>query len=146
LRDRFALPCMLVAQFAFDGRADNPHLPANHVRNSVAYTGTHDNDTTVGWYAGLDEPARAEVQRALELAAPPKVPEFLIDAVYDSASQLAVIPMQDLLGLGSESRMNVPGRASGNWGWRFDWSQVDRGLPALSRSRAERSARLVARG
>ena len=145
LRDRFELPCMVVAQFAFDGHADNPHLPANHVRNSVAYTGTHDNDTTVGWYAALDEPARAEVSRALKLDAPPAVPEFLIDAVYDSASQLAVIPMQDLLGLGSESRMNVPGKAIGNWRWRFDWSQVDAGLTAHSRARAERSGRLVPR-
>jgi len=145
LRDRFDLPRMVVAQFAFDGRADNPHLPANHVRNSVAYTGTHDNDTTVGWYAGLDEHARDAVRRALALEAPPRVPELLIDAVYDSASQLAVIPMQDLLGLGSESRMNVPGRAAGNWGWRFDWSDVDVGLAARSHARAERSGRLVAR-
>ena len=145
LRDRFELPRMLVAQFAFDGRADNPHLPANHVRNSVAYTGTHDNDTTAGWYAGLDERARAQVSRALKLDAPPKVPEFLIDAVYDSASELAVIPMQDLLGLGSESRMNVPGRAAGNWSWRFDWAQVDRGLTAVSRVRAERARRIASR-
>ena len=143
LRDRFALPGMVVAQFAFDGHADNPHLPANHVRNSVAYTGTHDNDTTVGWYAGLDEQAREAVRRALSLDARPPVPEFLVEAVYDSAAQLAVIPMQDLLGLGSESRMNVPGRAAGNWGWRFDWSRVDAGLTARSRARAERSGRLV---
>jgi 4-alpha-glucanotransferase len=115
------------------------------VRNSVAYTGTHDNDTTVGWYAQLDEPARAEVSRALKLDAPPAVPEFLIDAVYDSAAQLAVIPMQDLLGLGSEARMNVPGRAAGNWGWRFTWNQVDPGLSASSRARANRSSRLVPR-
>jgi 4-alpha-glucanotransferase len=145
LRDRFELPRMVVAQFAFDGRADNPHLPANHVRNAVAYTGTHDNDTTVGWYAGLDEQARGGVRRALKLEAAPAVPEFLIDAVYDSAAQLAVIPMQDLLGLGSAARMNVPGRAAGNWGWRFDWGQVDPGLTSRSRSRAERSGRLVAR-
>jgi 4-alpha-glucanotransferase len=145
LRDRFELPGMVVAQFAFDGHADNPHLPANHVRNSVAYTGTHDNDTTVGWYAGLDALARETVQRTLKLDAPPAVPDFLVDAVYDSAAQLAVIPMQDLLGLGSDSRMNVPGRPAGNWRWRFDWGQVDAALPARSRARAERSRRLVAR-
>src|SRR5262249_40967097 len=74
LRDRFGLPGMAVAQFAFDGHADNPHLPANHVRNSVAYTGTHDNDSTVGWYAALDSQARDTVQRTLSLAAPPAVP------------------------------------------------------------------------
>jgi len=143
LRDRFGLPGMVVAQFAFDGRADNPHLPANHIPNSVAYTGTHDNDTTVGWWAGLDADARDGVKRALGSAGEPKVPDFLIDAVYGSAAQLAVLPLQDLLGLGPESRMNSPGTTLGNWRWRFGWEQVDAGLPALSRARAERSSRLV---
>ncbi len=143
LRDRFELPGMVVAQFAFDGRADNPHLPVNHVPNSVAYTGTHDNDTTAGWWKGLDGGARDAVKRALGIADEPKVPDFLIDAVYDSGAQLAVLPMQDLLGLGSESRMNSPGTTAGNWRWRFRWDQVEAGLPALSRARAARSARLA---
>ena len=73
------------------------------------------------------------------------MPDFLIDAVYGSAARLAILPMQDLLGLGAESRMNVPGRAAGNWGWRFDWSQADPASTALARSRAERSDRLVQR-
>jgi len=144
LRDRFELPGMVVVQFAFDGLPDNPHLPANHVPNSVAYTGTHDNDTTVGWYATLDADARERVQSALGVAGPPQVPEFLIDTVYGSAAQLAVVPMQDLLALGPESRMNSPGTTDGNWRWRFRWEEVDPGLPALSRARAERSSRLVA--
>ena len=71
------------------------------------------------------------------------MPDFLIDAAYASAAQLAVLPMQDLLGLGPESRMNSPGTTLGNWRWRFGWEQVDAGLPALSRARAERSSRLV---
>ena len=144
LRDRFELPGMAVAQFAFDGKPDNPHLPANAVPRSVAYTGTHDNDTTVGWYGGLSDEQRAEVQRALQLAAPPRVPEFLIDAVYDSAAQLAIVPMQDLLGLGTEARMNMPGTAAGNWRWRFSWNQVDPRVVAESRTRAGRSGRLAA--
>jgi len=144
LRDRFGLPGMVVAQFAFDGRADNPHLPANHVPNSVAYTGTHDNDTTVGWYAGLDADARDGINRALGVSGEPRVPDFLIDAVYTSRAQLAVLPMQDLLALGSEGRMNSPGTTVGNWRWRFGWEQVDAGLAALSRTRAERSSRLAA--
>ena len=111
---------------------------------AVAYTGTHDNDTTVGWYAGLRDSERAEVQRALHLPAPPRVPEFLIDAVYDCAAQLAIVPMQYLLGLGTDSRMNMPGTVKGNWSWRFKWDQVDPHLVALSRARAERSGRLVA--
>jgi 4-alpha-glucanotransferase len=145
LRDRFDLPGMAVAQFAFDGHADNPHLPANHLRNSVAYTGTHDNDTTVGWYAGLDAGTRGTVQRTLGIAGAPRVPDFLIDAVYDSKAQLAVIPMQDLLALDSDSRMNTPGTTLGNWGWRFTWDQVPPDLAAISRSRAERSGRLAPR-
>jgi 4-alpha-glucanotransferase len=144
LRDRFELPGMVVAQFAFDGHADNPHLPANHIPNSVAYTGTHDNDTTVGWYAGLDAGTRETVRRELRLGGPPRVPEFLIEAVYDSAARLAVIPMQDLLAVGPEGRMNSPGEKAGNWAWRFRWEEVDPGLPALSKWRAERSGRLVA--
>jgi 4-alpha-glucanotransferase len=146
LRDRFHLPGMVVAQFAFDGKADNPHLPANHVPSSVAYTGTHDNDTTVGWYAGLNDAARDAVRHALNLAGPPRVPDFLIDAVYDSAAQLAVVPMQDLLALGTQSRMNTPGTVAGNWGWRLRSEQVDAGLAARSRARAARSGRLVPRG
>ena len=145
LRDRFQLPGMAVAQFAFDGKPDNPHLPANVVPRSVAYTGTHDNDTTVSWYAGLSDAERAGVQRALHLTAPPRVPEFLIDAVYDSAAQLAIVPMQDLLGLGTDSRMNMPGTVQGNWSWRFGWDQVPPELVPLSRARAERSGRLVPR-
>jgi len=144
LRDRFELPGMAVAQFAFDGKPDNPHLPANVVPRAVAYTGTHDNDTTIGWYAGLSDSAREGVQRALHLTAPPRVPEFLIDAVYGSAAQLAIVPMQDLLALGTDSRMNMPGTVAGNWRWRFSWDQVDPKLVALSRARAERSGRLVA--
>jgi 4-alpha-glucanotransferase len=144
LRDLFGLPGMVVAQFAFDGRADNPHLPANHIPNSVAYTGTHDNDTTVGWWAGLDSAARDGVRRGLGLGGEPQVPDSLIDAVYGSGAQLAVLPMQDLLGLDSENRMNSPGTTVGNWRWRFTWDQVGADLPARSRARAERSSRLVA--
>ena len=143
LRDQFGLPGMVVAQFAFDGRADNPHLPANHVPNSVAYTGTHDNDTTIGWWAGLDDAARDGVRRTLGVGSAAQAPDLLIDAVYGSRAQLAVLPLQDLLALGPESRMNSPGTVVGNWRWRFTWDQVDRALPALSRARAERSHRLA---
>jgi 4-alpha-glucanotransferase len=144
LRDRFELPGMVVAQFAFDGHADNPHLPANHVPNSVAYTGTHDNDTTIGWWAGVDGGARDAIRRALGLDGEPQAPDFLIDAVYGSRAQLAVLPMQDLLALGSESRMNSPGTVVRNWRWRFTWNEVAPTLPAISRARAERTGRAIA--
>lgn len=142
LRDRFGLPGMVVLQFAFDGSPSNPHLPANHVANSVVYTGTHDNDTAVGWFAGLDAPTQALVREQLG-AGGLDMPEALIEAAYASRAQLAVIPMQDLLGLGSAARMNTPGTTEGNWQWRFEWSAVKPGLSARCRERARRHARLI---
>jgi 4-alpha-glucanotransferase len=145
LRDRFDLPGMVVLQFAFDGTLDNPHLPQHHRRNAVVYTGTHDNDTTVGWYASLDSNARAVVSRMLHVPERPAVPEFLIEAAYASDAALAVVPMQDLLALDSSARMNSPGTVVGNWRWRFDWSQVPASLPATCRARAARFDRLPKR-
>ena len=141
LRDRFALPGMVVLQFAFDGSPDNPHLPRHHPRNAVVYTGTHDNDTTVGWYANLDPHARDVVHRMLGLEATPRVPEFLVEAAYASNAALAIVPMQDLLARDSGARMNTPGTVVGNWRWRFSWSDVPETLAAVSRERAARSGR-----
>jgi 4-alpha-glucanotransferase len=135
LRDRHALPGMLVLQFAFDGSPQNPYLPANHVENAVVYTGTHDNDTTRGWYENLDAGARTRVDSVLA-STPGDMPGALIRAAYASPARLAVLPMQDLLALGSAARMNVPGTTAGNWQWRFGWEQVD---PQL----AERCHRLA---
>jgi 4-alpha-glucanotransferase len=143
LRDQFELPGMAVLQFAFDGDPKNPHLPQNQLQNSVVYTGTHDNDTTLGWWSGLDDGARATAQRMLGLQGAQKVPDFLIDAAYDAPAQLAVIPLQDLLALGADARMNSPGSVAGNWRWRFTWDQVDASLPVVSRARAARSSRLA---
>jgi 4-alpha-glucanotransferase len=142
LRDRFELPGMVVLQFAFDGSPDNPHLPQHHRQNSVVYSGTHDNDTTVGWYASLDPHARDVVHGMLGVGASPAVPDFLIDAVYASNAALAVVPMQDLLGRDSGARMNSPGTVVGNWRWRFDWDDVPAELAVSCRERAERCARL----
>ena len=113
---------MLVLQFGFDGMADNPYLPANHTARSVVYTGTQDNDTTRGWYDSLDESARQLVRATIENA--DDMPDALLRAAYASPAQLAIMPMQDLLGLGAEARMNVPGTATGNWEWRFEWDEV----------------------
>jgi 4-alpha-glucanotransferase len=145
LRDRFGLPGMVVLQFAFDGSADNPHLPQLHRRNSVVYTGTHDNDTTVGWYASLDAHARAVVARFLDLPPGPAVPDFLIEAAYGSRAALAIVPMQDLMGLDSSARMNSPGTVLGNWRWRFGWDEVPASLPAICHGRAARTDRLPTR-
>ncbi len=124
LRDEFDLPGMLVLQFAFDGSPQNPYLPANHVANAVVYTGTHDNDTTMGWYTSLDAGTRARVDAVLA-STPGDMPGALIRAAYASPAQLAVLPMQDLLGLDSEARMNTPGTKAGNWTWRLRWDQID---------------------
>jgi 4-alpha-glucanotransferase len=145
LRDRFGLPGMAVLQFAFDGKDDNPHLPRHHRRNQVVYTGTHDNDTTVGWYLAQDEPTKRRI--ALELGHDPvRMPDDLIEAAYASEASLAVIPMQDLRALGSAARMNFPGNAGGNWSWRFRWSEVDPAIAPTARARAERYGRLPDRG
>ncbi|HKK14844.1 MAG TPA: 4-alpha-glucanotransferase [Gammaproteobacteria bacterium] len=124
LRRRFALPGMKVLQFAFDGGPGNPYLPHNHEALGVAYTGTHDNDTTVGWFDRIDEQARAHVRDYLGLDPQAGMPWPLIRAAMASVARLAVVPMQDIMGLGSADRMNVPGQTEDNWVWRFTWDQV----------------------
>ena len=116
LRKRFRLPGMRVLQFGFDGNPENPHLPHMHRHNSVVYTGTHDNDTTVGWFRTLDSQTRARVAAYL---GSDSMPQALIRAACASVAQLAVVPLQDLLGLGAEARLNTPGTVQGNWSWKL---------------------------
>lgn len=118
LRDSFALPGMRVLQFGFDGSPHNPHLPHTYPQACVAYTGTHDNDTSAGWFASLDPAAQAGVTDYLGCAAE-EVASAMIWALLDSRAALVVVPAQDLLGLGGEARMNVPGVSGGNWRWRL---------------------------
>jgi len=129
LRRRFGLPGMLITQFAFDGSADNPYLPANQVQDAVIYSGTHDNDTLLGWYRGLDPAARDYVHRVLG-SGPGDIPGALLRSVWESPAEVAIFPLQDLLALGSEARMNTPATVTGNWTWRFRWDQVPAGLAA----------------
>jgi len=120
LRDEFHLPGMRVLQFAFDGHADNPYLPHNFVHNTVAYTGTHDNATTREWYEELPDYQRQNFWSYLKRApgtSADAAPE-LLRLAWSSPAALAITPLQDLLNLGSEARMNVPGHADGNWRWR----------------------------
>jgi len=127
LRDDFNMPGMKILQFAFDSNAANPYLPHNHDLCSLVYTGTHDNDTTLGWYTGL---ATRQQQSVLEYLRYPDepMPWPLINAALQSVCPLAILPMQDLLALDSSHRMNTPGTTTGNWQWQFDWSQVPAGL------------------
>jgi 4-alpha-glucanotransferase len=124
LRRRYGLPGMKILQFAFDGGPDNPYLPHNHEIDSVVYTGTHDNDTTLGWYQSLEPESRA---RVLDYLGSPseEMPWALIRCALASVAALAVVPLQDVLALGSEHRMNSPGTNIGNWQWRFKWDQID---------------------
>lgn len=127
LRKEAGFPGMRVLQFAFDGNPDNPYLPYNYERDTVVYTGTHDNDTLVGWFAGLSEEERRRVTRYIGRE-DISVHWEMIRQAYASVAVLAIVPLQDWLGLGSEARMNQPGRESGNWQWRCRWEQLSDGL------------------
>jgi len=120
LRQQFQIPGTRVLQFAFDGRSDNPYLPQNYVPNTVVYTGTHDNPTSRGWYEELPPNQRQNLWRYLKSpeGESGRVAWDLIRLAWSSSAALALAPLQDLLNLGREGRMNVPGRAEGNWTWR----------------------------
>jgi 4-alpha-glucanotransferase len=126
LRAEFGFPGMRVLQFAFGSDDENIHLPDNYPRDVVAYTGTHDNDTTVGWFAGLDDksetPDAKKTERAYCLeylqSDGHEIHWDMIRAALSSVADRAIIPLQDVLGLGSEARMNLPASESGNWTWR----------------------------
>lgn len=125
LRNSFAIPGMLILQFAFDGGADNPYLPHNHSENNVVYTGTHDNDTTLSWFQGLTEDQQCHIREYLGQA-DASMPLALSRCALASVARLAILPMQDILELGRGYRMNTPGTVgNGNWHWRFNWKQLD---------------------
>ena len=120
LREELGLPGMRVLQFAFAGSdPQNPHLPANYPRLAVAYTGTHDNDTAAGWYGAATDEERAGVEGLAASFPGEEMHWRMIELVLRSEAAVAVIPLQDVLGLGSEARMNTPGTVDGNWAWRF---------------------------
>lgn len=130
LRDMLGFPGMKVLQFAFDGNPQNPFLPYNYTTpNCVVYTGTHDNDTTLGWFLSeqLTEPMREEIKmfanRIQHDVSP--IHHDLIYLAISSVASLAIIPLQDLLGFGSDCRMNIPGVAEGNWRWRCQQKYLD---------------------
>jgi 4-alpha-glucanotransferase len=125
LRDELGLPGMVVLLWALRRARGNPHALDNHRRNSVAYTSTHDTDTVAGWFAGLRPSERAAT------GLDPSEPQWgLIELAYSSRAALAIVPAQDVLGLGSDARMNRPGRATGNWSWRLGRGAL---TPALAR-------------
>ena len=129
LRHDFHLPGMRVLQFGFDGSPDNPHLPHNFSPDTVVYTGTHDNDTTLGWYQSLAAHAAAHVDAYLGSDAA-AMPRSLWRAANASVACLAMMPMQDALALDSGARFNVPGTVEGNWRWRLPQASLSVELAA----------------
>ncbi len=118
LRERFNLPGMKVFQFAFSSDPMDPFLPHNYPQQCVAFTGTHDNDTSIGWYQTAPEEERDFIRRYLARAGD-DIAWDMIRAVWSSVAAFALAPLQDILSLGPEARMNLPGRPYGNWGWRM---------------------------
>lgn len=119
LRDRFEFPGMKILQFAFGGGPDNPYLPFSYERNFVVYTGTHDNNTTLGWFNQISDQEKDNVLRYLGCTSQDGIHWDLIRLALGSVANQAIIPMQDILGLGTEAQMNFPSRAEGNWEWRY---------------------------
>lgn len=139
LRERWGLPGMKVLQFAF-AEVDSPHLPHNCTRDTVLYTGTHDNDTARGWYAGASPEERARLA-AYTGGDGSNVAWDLIRAAYTSVAELVMVPLQDVVGLGSESRMNTPGVPTGNWAWRASRQHLNHEAAARLRALAEVTGR-----
>lgn len=142
LRKQFRLPGMKILQFAFEGGATNPYLPHNHQPDFVVYTGTHDNDTTLGWYNNLSPELRVRIREYLGQS-DETMPWALIRCAMASVSRVAVIPLQDVLGLDGTHRMNTPGTTRNNWSWRFSWDQFDSSLVERLRSMVEVYGRLM---
>jgi len=139
LRDQFGFPGMKILQFAFGKSGDNKFLPHNHIKNCVVYTGSHDNDTTKGFFesekqnkSGIYEWA----QRYLNYYGG-NITFELIKTAYASVANIVIIPMQDILEFGNEARMNFPGKLGGNWTWRFDWDQVKSEIPLTYKGMTE---------
>jgi 4-alpha-glucanotransferase len=136
LRDTFGFPGMKILQFAFGSGPANAYLPHNHIKHCIVYTGTHDNDTTAGWYAALSEDEQGELRDYLGTGGDDPSGD-LTRAALVSVADTAIIPFQDLLGLPATARMNVPGSAAGNWEWRFTWDMIDKDLAERLRCKLE---------
>ncbi len=142
LRDKYNLPGMSVLQFSFDAFDDNPHKPKNIKSNTVVYTGTHDNDTTKGWFDALPEHVQHHVLNQIGATNHQNVTETMIDRCLHTQANLAVIPLQDFLSLGSEARMNTPGTVENNWSWNYRPDQISPELAQHIHRKIQASGRL----
>ncbi len=130
LRNQCGYPGMKILQFAFGGDPNNPYIPHQYHQNCVVYTGTHDNNTTVGWFYSdqMPEWSRDLVKRYIGAMGSEGIHWDMIRLAFGSIAELAIIPLQDVMGLGEDSRMNFPGTASNNWGWRFTSEMLHEGV------------------
>lgn len=126
LREKTGFPGMRVLQFAFGEDTNHPYLPHSYDKNTVVYTGTHDNNTTIGWYENATEKERDHFRRYMNVTG--EMPNWdLIRLAFSSPGQMAILPLQDVLGLGGEYRMNMPGTVEGNWSFAFEWDMWNEG-------------------
>ena len=117
-------PGMAVLHFAFNGDPENPYLPHNLKKRQVVYSCTHDNNTSIGWFESLDDSAKSQIKKYLNISGD-NIGWDLFNVAIESISDFAIVPMQDLMKLGQESRLNTPGRASGNWNWRYSMNDLN---------------------
>ncbi|TWU49624.1 4-alpha-glucanotransferase [Rubripirellula reticaptiva] len=143
LRDELGFPGMRVFQFGFDNEDDDFHRPCTYTERSVAYTGTHDNDTLMGWYRNRHPNPNAPDPLDSVVTGDEDVHWQMIDSVYQSASDTAIVPIQDFLGLGNDARMNMPGEANGNWAWRFQSGVLTDEIASRMRAMTESSNRMA---
>lgn len=141
LREAFHLPSMKVYQFGFDGGDDNPHLTENYQTDTVAYTGTHDNDTVASWFNALHPEAQSFVRNKLDVDETIDVIDVMIDQLLESNAALVIIPLQDVLKLGAGNRMNTPGTLEGNWSWQARQDQFPAGRAAEIAEKVSNSGR-----
>jgi 4-alpha-glucanotransferase len=144
LRKKYALPGMAILQFSFDHFDDNPHKPKNIQADCVAYTGTHDNNTSQGWFDALSQEEKQHVMRVLSVDKPEDVLSCMINTVLESYANLAILPLQDILGLGAEARMNIPGTVENNWQWQCKPTDLSPDLANKLHALLEKSHRIPA--
>jgi 4-alpha-glucanotransferase len=140
LRDSLGFPGMAIVQYHFDPDPHSPHKLPNHREHQVVYTGTHDHDTLRGWYESLPAGKRAEVDA--EIGAGEEPHWWLIDLAFSSRAAIAMVQTQDVLGLGSEARMNMPGTSRGAWKWRLREGALTEDLARRLRAATEAAGRL----
>ncbi|MEE9430013.1 MAG: 4-alpha-glucanotransferase, partial [Melioribacteraceae bacterium] len=139
LRDDFNFPGMKILQFAFGDGGDKNFLPHNYIKNCVVLTGSHDNNTTKGFFANERKQNSGIYESAKEYLSYTgnNITFELIRTAYASVANIVIIPMQDILNLGEEARMNFPGKLGGNWTWRFSWEQIDQNISKTYKSMTE---------